>query len=96
MVDSVIKNFTDASRIKYPQLNDWVLVERGSFQVKSLWVEADLEVSEKRWCDQEIANIQWIIEDASEHPEKTKYKTYEAALKAWPATSDFPSTRPTL
>ena len=32
----------------------------------------------------------------TDHPQRAAYITYRAALRDWPASDDFPATRPTL
>ena len=47
------------------------------------------------WRDGELLATDYIV-PLSDHPQHAAYITYRAALRAWPSTSDFPATRPTV
>ena len=47
------------------------------------------------WRNDELVNTDWIV-PVTDHPELSNYLDYRQALRDWPATSDFPSTKPTL
>ena len=50
---------------------------------------------QRRWRDNELSETDYIV-PLSDHPSRTATMTYRAALRAWPASSDFPATRPEL
>jgi len=47
------------------------------------------------WRNLELLISDWIVK-IPDHPQRAAYITYRAALRAWPASSDFPATRPVL
>ena len=49
----------------------------------------------RRFRDQELMCSDWIV-SVTDHPQHAAYMTYRAALRDWPSTSDFPSTKPVL
>ena len=53
------------------------------------------EEEARRWRDQELIATDYIV-PLTDHPQHAAYITYRAALRAWPSTSDFPDTKPTL
>jgi len=60
-----------------------------------LTLEEGSLLEERKWRDLELKDSDWII-PVSDHPQHAAYVTYRAALRAWPASSDFPDTRPEL
>ena len=52
-------------------------------------------IAARQWRNLELKESDWII-PVSDHPQHAAYITYRAALRAWPASSDFPATRPVL
>jgi len=60
-----------------------------------LTLEEGSLLEERRWRNLELKDSDWII-PVSDHPQHAAYVTYRAALRAWPASSDFPDTRPEL
>ena len=60
-----------------------------------LTLEEGSLLEERRWRNLELKDSDWII-PVSDHPQHATYVTYRAALRAWPASSDFPDTRPEL
>ena len=52
-------------------------------------------IAARQWRNLELKESDWII-PVSDHPQRAAYITYRAALRAWPASSDFPATRPVL
>jgi len=53
------------------------------------------EFSSILWRNDELKNSDWVVQ-VPDHPQKTDYTTYRAALRNWPSTADFPDTKPTL
>ena len=49
----------------------------------------------RSWRDRELAESDWIV-PVSDHPRRAAYMTYRENLRSWPATSDFPETKPVL
>lgn len=60
-------------------------------------IEAARDPSEtaREWRDLELKSTDWIV-SISDHPERESYLTYRDSLRNWPATDDFPNTKPTL
>ena len=54
-----------------------------------------IAVDARRWRDVELGDTDRIV-PLTDHPQHAAYITYRAALRAWPGTSDFPATKPTL
>ena len=57
--------------------------------------DSEIAQAAKEWRDQELITTDYIV-PLTDHPQHAAYITYRAALRAWPATSDFPATRPVL
>jgi hypothetical protein len=51
------------------------------------------EQKARRWRDEELARTD-IAATVSDYPNAEAILTYRQALRDWPATSDFPDTRP--
>jgi len=66
----------------------------GSTWDGSSWT-APVASAGRSWRDQELSGSDWIV-PLTDHPQRAAYITYRAALRAWPSTSDFPDTKPTL
>jgi len=49
----------------------------------------------KMWRDAELLATDWIV-PTTDHPQHAEYLIYRRALREWPETLDFPTTRPTL
>ena len=49
----------------------------------------------RNWRNHELQMSDFIVA-ISDHAKRADYITYRAALRAWPASSDFPATRPEL
>jgi hypothetical protein len=47
------------------------------------------------WRDQELKDSDWIS-GIPDHGQHAVYMTYRQALRDWPATDDFPDTKPIL
>jgi hypothetical protein len=57
--------------------------------------EPTAEEAGRMWRNAELAATDYIV-PLSDHPQRAAYMTYRTALRDWPSTSDFPSTRPEL
>ena len=73
-----------------------------NFEHYELWadltpapVEPTAEEAGRRWRDMELSSSDFIV-PLSDHPQRAAYISYRESLRAWPSTSDFPDTRPTL
>ncbi len=51
------------------------------------------EEEARMWRDMELAYSDYIV-PLTDHPQRAAYMTYRENLRAWPATDDFPDTRP--
>ena len=58
-------------------------------------VEPTAEEVARMWRDRELSATDYIV-PLTDHPQHAAYMTYRAALRDWPATADFPDTRPEL
>jgi len=50
---------------------------------------------ERNWRDSELLATDFIV-PVADNPQRAAYMTYRTALRNWPASDDFPATRPTL
>jgi hypothetical protein len=71
-----------------------------NFDHYELWaaptpVEPTAAEAGRRWRDGELLSTDHIPA-ITDHPQRAAYITYRAALRNWPASDDFPATRPTL
>lgn len=57
--------------------------------------EPTAEESARMWRDIELSATDYIV-PLTDHPQRAAYMAYRAALRDWPATADFPNTRPEL
>lgn len=57
--------------------------------------EPTAEEDARMWRDRELSATDYIV-PLTDHPQHAAYMTYRAALRDWPATADFPDTRPEL
>lgn len=58
-------------------------------------VEPTAEEAARQWRDGELARTD-IAATVSDYPNAEAVLTYRQALRDWPATDNFPETRPTL
>ena len=56
---------------------------------------AEIEADARIWRNGELTATDHIPA-ITDHPQRAAYITYRAALRNWPASDDFPATRPTL
>ena len=57
--------------------------------------EPTAEEAARMWRDMELSATDYIV-PLTDHTQHTAYMTYRQALRDWPATADFPDTRPEL
>ena len=57
--------------------------------------EPTAEEEARMWRDMELSATDYIV-PLTDHPQRAAYRAYRAALRDWPATADFPDTRPEL
>ena len=57
--------------------------------------EEKVKQEAREWRDQELKDTDWIV-PVIDHPQHADYLVYRQALRDWPATEDFPDTRPEL
>jgi hypothetical protein len=51
------------------------------------------EKDARAWRDSELKRTDYIV-PLSDHPERAAYMTYRVALRDWPSTDSFPTTKP--
>ena len=54
-----------------------------------------LTFRERSWRDSELLATDFIV-PVADNPQRAAYMTYRTALRNWPASDDFPATRPEL
>ena len=59
------------------------------------WPVKTKEEEEREWRDSELTRTDSLML-LSDYPYKEQLTVYRQALRDWPATTDFPDTRPTL
>lgn len=47
------------------------------------------------WRNSELLGTDWVV-PTTDHPQHAEYLTYRQALRDWPDSVDFPTTRPVL
>ena len=57
--------------------------------------EPTIEESGRLWRDGELSNTDWIV-PVTDHPQHAAYIAYRQALRDWPESELFPTTRPAL
>ncbi len=57
--------------------------------------EPTAEETARMWRDSELSATDYIV-PLTDHPQRSAYMVYRQALRDWPATADFPDTRPEL
>ena len=57
--------------------------------------QEDTYFEARLWRDMELINTDHII-TLIDHPNRAATLAYRVALRDWPSTSDFPTTKPTL
>ena len=66
-----------------------------TLQVVPEIVPPTAEETAREWRDRELKDTDYIV-SVTDHPQHSDYMTYRVALRDWPSTSDFPTTKPTL
>ena len=57
--------------------------------------DSEIAQEAREWRNAELKATDYIVQ-IPDHPEKSAYTTYRVALRGWPASSDFPGTKPNL
>jgi len=57
--------------------------------------DSEIAQAAREWRNEELIANDFIV-PLTDHPQHAAYMAYRAALRAWPASSDFPATRPVL
>jgi len=52
-------------------------------------------IDARSWRNEELTRTDFIV-PTTDHPQHAAYMAYRVALRAWPTTSDFPDTKPTV
>jgi len=90
----IIQNLTNPNID--PVEGDKIVEMKNGFKITHTYVNPSTEEELAReWRNEQLQNCDWIV-PLSDHPERETYMTYRAALRAWPSTSDFPTTKPVL
>ena len=63
----------------------------------SVWQSAPVnaEIAAREWRDIELSNSDFIV-PLTDYPNYSDWIAYRSALRAWPSTTSFPATKPTL
>ncbi len=73
-----------------------IIIRNNSGEIRSfLNIEDGLAYEAKLWRDEELKSTDYIVY-VTDHPQHSDYMAYRVALRDWPSTDDFPSTKPTL
>ena len=67
-------------------------ISENTYSAGRLQNESELAVV---WRDSELVATDWIV-PTTDHPQHSAYLTYRQALRDWPDTLDFPTTRPSI
>tara|TARA_Y100000996_G_C22502151_1_gene634881 strand:- start:809 stop:1114 length:306 start_codon:yes stop_codon:yes gene_type:complete len=86
-----------------PVEGDWVRITNSvnsSVVEKQFHVDTEPSAEEiasaaRSWRNAELQTTDWIAQ-TPDHPQRDSYLAYRTSLRDWPATSDFPATRPEL
>ena len=57
--------------------------------------DSEIAQEAREWRNAELKATDFVV-PLTDHPQHAAYMTYRAALRDWPSTSDFPSTKPVL
>jgi len=72
---------------------------KANYSHYEMWVDPQAENTKAEaarfWRNSELERTDRVMA-VSDHPELEAYKTYRTKLRDWPATDDFPDTRPSL
>lgn len=89
LIDGVWLPQAPENNQRYRKYMSGYIVEEGIYSVIP---EEDIS---REWRDKELINTDWVVA-VTDHPQHAAYLVYRAALRDWPATSDFPDTKPEL
>lgn len=80
-----------------PVFGDWhrKVLDSGHVEFEAVYEPPSKEELAKVWRNEELKSTDWIV-PITDHPQHSKYMTYRQALRDWPATENFPITRPQL
>lgn len=85
-----------------PADGDWIRITypSGGTTEKQFHVHPEPSAEEiaygaRGWRDHELESTDWIV-PVTDHPQHAVYMTYRQALRDWPASGDFPDTKPEL
>jgi len=67
--------------------------DRYELYVEPTPAEPTAEEEARMWRDMELSATDYIV-PLTDHPQRAAYMAYREALRDWPATADFPDTRP--
>ena len=97
-----IENLTEPSRVDNPLEGDKIrktydkgLVVVDTYHTPHVETQEEIENTARAWRDSELSNTDYIV-PLTDHPQHSEYIAYRVALRNWPTTPDFPTTRPTL
>jgi len=101
-----IINLTNSERSENPIEGDYLqytyengVVTKQHYHEPLILSESELleqtEEESRAWRDAELQSTDWIV-PLTDHPQRSVYMTYRQALRDWPTTEDFPTTKPTL
>ena len=93
-------NIKDADGNILNTINSDAEFVEANFDYYEEWVaptppEPTAEETARMWRDMELSATDYIV-PLTDHPQRAAYMAYRAALRDWPATADFPDTRPEL
>ena len=103
MINTIIENLTEPSRVDNPLTGDKIkrtntktgLVFITSHHDPYIETQEDINHLAKLWRNQELSKTDYIV-PLTDHTDHTATLAYRVALRDWPSTSDFPDTKPTL
>lgn len=102
-MNTTIENLTEPLRVDNPIQGDKIkhinntngLIVITTYSNSIVVPQEEIEDSARDWRNQELSETDYIV-PLTDHPYHAVTLTYRVALRNWPSTSDFPTTRPTL
>ena len=73
----------------------FIATQEGTWELSPTPEPPTAEETARGWRDIELMNTDFIV-GVTDHPQHSDYMAYRVALRNWPSTSDFPTTKPTL
>lgn len=73
----------------------FIATQEGTWELRATTPPPTEEETARRWRDKELNNTDYIV-PLTDHPQHSDYMAYRVALRDWPSTSNFPTTKPTL